>query len=51
MLIEKFSWSLRDIDETDIVNLLGFIKHYPSYKNRSARSMKNQTYCDEVDWL
>jgi hypothetical protein len=48
-LIDKFGWSLVDIDETDYGNLLAFLRHYPKYKN--GIDEQNQTFCDEVNWL
>jgi hypothetical protein len=48
-LAERLSWSLRDIDETDITSLVDFIKRYTESGGGSAAPKK--TFADQVDWL
>ena len=44
-LVRAFSWSLRDIDETDIESLLGFVFRF------GAEKAEPVVYADQVDWL
>lgn len=43
MLIERFEWSLNDIDATDTVSLLDF------FHRLSAPKPEKRVYADEVD--
>jgi hypothetical protein len=45
-LATKFHWSLYDIDRTDALSLLPFIRRLTT--NKDAEQL---TYCDQVDWL
>jgi len=47
-LVERFGWSLYDIDHTDIHSLIPFVL-YVSKRKSGAGSTQN--YCDEVNWL
>lgn len=46
-LVKAFGWSLRDIDETDFLSLLGFVFRLTGEGARGAP----QVYCDQVSWL
>lgn len=54
-LAERFGWSLRDIDETDVESLMGFVRRVAgkqvSEGKGQVRRDKRLAYCDEVDWL
>jgi hypothetical protein len=45
-LAKKFHWSLYDIDRTDALSLLPFIRRLTS--NGDEQQL---TYCDQVNWL
>jgi hypothetical protein len=47
-LVKAFSWSLRDIDETDVESLMPFI-HRLGRKKEAPGARK--AYVDEVGWL
>lgn len=47
MVVERYGWSLYEIDLTDIESLIPFVFRTTS-GNRKA---KTETYCDQVDWL
>lgn len=51
MLVERFGWSLSDIDATDMESLWRFMFHYQPWKNRSKAPQAQKRYIDEVDWL
>jgi hypothetical protein len=42
-IVEKYNWTLFDIDETDISNLLTFISH-KSKPNQNTRIINGKTY-------
>lgn len=51
-LVERFGWTLRDIDETDIDSLLPFVYRLAE-RNRFTELEKKPppAYCDQVSWL
>jgi hypothetical protein len=49
-LINRFGWSLRDIDETDIESLLPFINRLNS-AGEPGEPGTRKAYADEVDFL
>ena len=46
-IVQRWSWSLRELDETDIESLLPFVFYKPGETGSSVK----ESYCDEVDWL
>jgi hypothetical protein len=55
-LVNAFSWSLRDIDQTDIESLIPFVFHYPKWREKNFNKngkpkQRTLAYADEVDWL
>lgn len=51
-LVKVFGWSLRDIDETDITSLVGFLGGLnPESESETQTRGKKMVYCDEVSWL
>jgi hypothetical protein len=46
-LVQRYGWSLRELDLTDIESLLPFV----FYQGRTAAAPKKITYCDQVDFL
>lgn len=51
-LAERFGWSLRDIDDTDVESLMGFVRRVVGKKGEKIPARrKGMAYCDEVDWL
>lgn len=50
-LVERFGWSVREIDETDIVSLLTFVRIYLSKHKKQAVDKEKTVYCDQVSWL
>lgn len=48
--MERFGWSLRDIDETDIESLLPFVFRVTG-KNREKPAGPGRVYADQVSWL
>lgn len=48
--MRAFSWSLRDIDETDIETLLIFVARFGQTGGK-PQAEKPAAYCDQVDWL
>jgi hypothetical protein len=50
-LVERFDWSLRDIDETNVESLLPFIFRL-NYKDRKGgKTGKRTVAADQVSWL
>ncbi|MCI0552554.1 MAG: hypothetical protein L0287_16510 [Anaerolineae bacterium] len=49
--MERFHWSLYDIDETDIESLIPFVFEYARWKAGNIATGRRQMYADEVDWL
>jgi hypothetical protein len=47
-LVKAFSWSLRDIDLTDIESLLPFVFRLTGAANGPG---SGRVYADQVDWL
>jgi hypothetical protein len=50
-LVERWGWSLRDIDETDIESLLPFIFRFAEANGGLAKDASPRVYCDQVAWL
>jgi len=49
-LVDRFGWSVGQIDETDITHLLAFVRRYlKSRPNQQPQTGK--LYADQVDWL
>jgi hypothetical protein len=46
-LVKAFSWSLADIDATDIESLIPFIRQFGGEPDESL----DTTTCDQVDWF
>lgn len=42
-VVKKYNWSLHEIDECDICNLLGFINYKPG-KDANTREIDGKTY-------
>lgn len=51
MLVEKFHWSMRDLDESDMESVLRFVKHYPRWKENGKRTKPKALYADQIDWI
>lgn len=52
MLVEKFHWSLRDIDYADIESLIPFVFRYPKWKaERGVADKQKELFADEANWL
>jgi hypothetical protein len=47
-LVERYGWSLYDIDRTDMESLIPFVFHSVS---GSQKKKTVETCCDQVDWL
>jgi hypothetical protein len=47
-LVERFGWSLHEIDQTDIGSLIPFVLYT---SRRKAGGGAAGSYCDEVSWL
>lgn len=57
-LVERFGWSLRDIDETDIESLIPFVMRITratedggEYSARRKTEKEKKVYCDQVNWM
>ena len=55
-MVERFGWSLREIDETDMESLLSFLMFYPEWKTskdgkQPGLGKASPDFCDEVEWL
>ena len=57
-LVEAFSWSLNEIDATDIETLLPFVRRYSARRMQSAGRLsaggqqpQEKAFCDQVGWL
>lgn len=50
-LVERFGWSLRDIDDTDVESLIPFVLRLTGKKGSTSTGKSAQVYCDQVDWL
>ena len=55
--MENFGWTLREIDETDMVRMFEFVLYYLYWKKRSApagkqqkKPVENKAYADQIDW-
>lgn len=48
-LVKAFTWSLKDIDETDIESLIPFMLRFSGGDGGGVSP--NVVYCDQVDWL
>lgn len=49
-LVKAFTWSLWDIDRTDVTTLFDFI-HRLNHTHGEDGVRKVKKYADEVDWL
>jgi hypothetical protein len=49
-LLNKFSWSLKDLDDTDCESLLRFVMYYLSGGAQESQKRKI-LFCDQVDFL
>jgi hypothetical protein len=49
LLAQSLGWSLHDIDETDVQDLLLFIGHLT--KRKAEKAPERRVYADEVSWL
>ena len=47
MVVERYGWSLYEIDLTDIESLIPFVFRTVS----GSRKKQTETYCDQVNWL
>lgn len=45
MLVKNFSWSLADIDRTDVVSLFDFVRHVAS---KGEQGTGRQLYAEDV---
>jgi len=53
-MVKSFNWSLNDINQTDIVDLLSFIKRVnetSGQKPGQASRKGTRAYCDQVAFL
>jgi hypothetical protein len=52
-LVQAFGWSLHEINQTDIVDLLCFVRRLPAKTAAKGRPPVPQqpAYCDQVDWM
>jgi hypothetical protein len=51
-LVETFGWSLHEINQTDIVDLLRFVRRLPAKTGKGRPPVPQQpAYCDQVDWM
>jgi hypothetical protein len=51
-LIERWHWNLHDIDETEMESILGFVDHYPRWKERQGSSFTapmKSAYAEDLD--
>ncbi len=49
LLVEKYHWSLYELDQTDVESLLPFMDHV--FGGGSKKSEAKLTTCDQVSWL
>ncbi len=49
-LVERFGWSIGQIDETDTTHLLHFVRRYLKTKMKHPEET-GRVYADQVDWL
>jgi hypothetical protein len=52
--VDRFGWSLHEIDWTDIESLIPFVFRYPDWKARQKGANGRhaaRVYADQVDWL
>lgn len=56
-LVEAFSWSLNEIDATDIETLLPFVRRYSARRlpadrlSAGSQQPQKKAFCDQVGWL
>jgi len=52
-ILDRFPWSLRELDETDIESLIPFVFRFPEWKaeQRGGGKREEQLYADQADWL
>ena len=51
-LVERFGWSLYEIDNTEISSLIPFFLHMAEQSGGKAAPARQQAaYCDTVSWL
>jgi len=53
-MVERFGWSLRDIDETDIESLIPFVMRITSRTEEMPEKTvpkEKKLYCDQVSWM
>jgi len=46
--VDKFHWSLHDIDETDIESLIPFVFEYGGWKKKGGKR-RRQLFADEAE--
>jgi hypothetical protein len=50
-LVERYHWSLFDLDQTDIESLIPFVMHVARNSKGERRQKLQQQFCDQVSWL
>lgn len=52
VLVDRFGWSLKEIDETDMESLIPFVFEFPRWKHRQGvQERRRQVFADQADWL
>jgi hypothetical protein len=51
VLIERFQWSLYDLDRTDIESLFPFFFHLSAAASKKDAPVKQYAYADQVPWM
>jgi hypothetical protein len=48
-LIERWHWSLYDIDRTEVESILGYINHHSGWKNGTSKPAMKSAYAEDLD--
>lgn len=47
--MELFGWTLTEINETDIEDLIPFVFEYPKFKERHKHGVPRQLFADQAE--
>jgi hypothetical protein len=57
MVVERFGWTLTQIDETDMERMLEFVLYFMYWKKKTTpkrasgnQPLENGAYADQIDW-